>query len=66
MRPLRCFGALVILTSIHPSTDPITKVQRMLTGMNHLHQPPIKEKKQKRKKEGNYYSTYNKIKSKKN
>lgn len=34
-RPCRCWGVLETLTSIQPSAEPIIKVRRMFTGMNH-------------------------------
>lgn len=36
MRPLKCGGGLVSLVTIHPSAEPMTKVQRMFNGINHL------------------------------
>lgn len=34
--PLRPLGALVLLISSHPSTEPMINVRRILNGMNHL------------------------------
>jgi len=60
MRPLRCFGVLVIFTSIHPSTDPKIKVKKMLTGINHL------QGQHNKLKEGNYELNFSPPKNKNN
>lgn len=36
MSPLKCGGGAVSLVTIHPSAEPMTKVQRMFNGINHL------------------------------